>query len=104
MVEIDAAIEYLRGRVSCDSGDSDESQYMKFGIQLSYVLPFAFLYFSFLIAIVKRRRHCELFEDSFFALHLVDGIVVCAFNDFFIRLCIIIFRQFCSFSLKVPNF
>ncbi|KAF1751973.1 hypothetical protein GCK72_018527 [Caenorhabditis remanei] len=79
MVEIDAAIGYLRDRVSCDSGDSDESQYMKFGIQLSYVLPFAFLYFSFLIAIVKRRRHCELFEDSFFALHLVDGIVTLIF-------------------------
>ncbi|UMM34169.1 hypothetical protein L5515_007359 [Caenorhabditis briggsae] len=51
MVEIDAAVEYLRARISCDSGDTDVSQYTKFGIQLVYVLPFAFLYFSFLMAI-----------------------------------------------------
>ncbi|CAP27018.1 Protein CBR-SRG-27 [Caenorhabditis briggsae] len=79
MVEIDAAVEYLRARISCDSGDTDVSQYTKFGIQLVYVLPFAFLYFSFLMAIVRRRNHCEIFEDSFFALHLVDGIVTILF-------------------------
>uniref|UniRef100_A0A1I7UVQ7 Serpentine receptor class gamma n=2 Tax=Caenorhabditis tropicalis TaxID=1561998 RepID=A0A1I7UVQ7_9PELO len=79
MVEIDAATEFLRARISCDSGDTDFSQYMKFGIQLGYVVPFGLLYFSFLMAILRRRRHCEVFEDSFFALHAVDGVLTLTF-------------------------
>lgn len=81
MVEIDDAIDYLRDKISCDSGDSDFSQYVKFGLQLSYLMPFGLLYLSFMIAIVKRRGHHEVFEDSFFALHLVDGAVV-SFQSF----------------------
>uniref|UniRef100_A0A1I7UVR2 Serpentine receptor class gamma n=1 Tax=Caenorhabditis tropicalis TaxID=1561998 RepID=A0A1I7UVR2_9PELO len=71
--------ELLRPFVGCDSGESDTVQIMKFCLQLAYVLPFGFLYLSFMITIVKRRKDRELFEDSFFTLHIVDGIITLYF-------------------------
>lgn len=60
----------------CDSGETNLQQYVKFGMQLTYVLPFGMLYLIFMMKILKRRRQRDLFEDSFFTLHLADGVIV----------------------------
>ncbi|KAF1751972.1 hypothetical protein GCK72_018526 [Caenorhabditis remanei] len=75
----DAVDLILRQNIGCDSGESDALQYLKFGLQLAYVLPFGLLYLSFMITIVKRKKDRELFEDSFFTLHLADGIITLYF-------------------------
>ncbi|KAF1760505.1 hypothetical protein GCK72_008754 [Caenorhabditis remanei] len=75
MADTNSANDALRSSANCDSGDSDASQYIKFCIQLAYILPFGYLYSSFLITIIRKKKDRELFGDSFFTLHLVDGIV-----------------------------
>lgn len=76
MAEPNKANEILRDKMSCDSGEADVIQFIKFGLQLCYVLPFGLLYISFMVTILKKRKSRELFEDSFFTLYLVDGVVV----------------------------
>uniref|UniRef100_A0A8R1DVE2 Serpentine receptor class gamma n=1 Tax=Caenorhabditis japonica TaxID=281687 RepID=A0A8R1DVE2_CAEJA len=79
MADAEAAEIILRESMSCDSGDSDLSQYLKFAIQLGYVLPAGFLYASFMATILRKRRNRELFHDSFFTLYLLDGAVTLTF-------------------------
>ncbi|PIC25820.1 hypothetical protein B9Z55_018603 [Caenorhabditis nigoni] len=67
--------EVLRQNIQCYSGEPDEIQYVKFAIQLSYLLPFGLLYISFLIKIARKKKDRDLFEDSFFSLQLADGII-----------------------------
>ncbi|PIC25819.1 hypothetical protein B9Z55_018603 [Caenorhabditis nigoni] len=81
--------EVLRQNIQCYSGEPDEIQYVKFAIQLSYLLPFGLLYISFLIKIARKKKDRDLFEDSFFSLQLADGIITLFFlvsDTVFIRL------------------
>ncbi|ULT88358.1 hypothetical protein L3Y34_007511 [Caenorhabditis briggsae] len=70
-----AVSEVLRQNIQCYSGEPDEIQYVKFAIQLSYLLPFGLLYISFLIKIARKKKARDLFEDSFFTLQFADGII-----------------------------
>ncbi|EFO94363.1 hypothetical protein CRE_13312 [Caenorhabditis remanei] len=103
MADTNSANDALRNSASCDSGDSDASQYIKFCIQLAYILPFGYLYSSFLITIIRKKKDRELFGDSFFTLHLVDGIVSLLFlllDISFYRLTSYI-RPICEFFLPL---
>ncbi|CAP27019.1 Protein CBR-SRG-29, partial [Caenorhabditis briggsae] len=104
-----AIIELLRENVSCNSGESNQIQYFKYGIQLIYVLPLGLLYLSFMITIMKRKKDRELFDDSFFTLLLADGTITLYFlmvDTSFFRLTSYV-RPVCEFLipyLKDPSY
>ncbi|CAO4378884.1 unnamed protein product [Caenorhabditis nigoni] len=101
--------DLLRQMIGCDSGESNFLQYTKFGLQLAYVLPFGLLYLSFMITIIKRKKDRDLFEDSFFTLHLADGVITLYFlmaDTTFFRLTSYV-RPVCEFlvpNLKDPSY